>query len=141
MGMMAAPVLAGLCLSLAVPIPLVDKPAAKAKDAKKELAALEQKLLGQWEGSGCDGNLLFRADGTYTLTDYGPGRCNFAGTWKVRGDTQPPTLVLTLTTSQFTLEAGATLVVKLIRLDNKRLTLEYVNENGSPSGLYKRAKK
>src|SRR3954466_11743802 len=71
------------------------------KERGKELAALEQKLVGAWEGqTGCAGNFLFRADGTYELKRHGPVGDDFAGTWKVRRDALPPTLVLTCKTSE-----------------------------------------
>jgi hypothetical protein len=56
-----------------------------------ELAALEQKLVGAWDGQGgCDGKFVFRADGTYALTGHGPGGDDSKGTWKVRWDGRPP---------------------------------------------------
>src|SRR5690242_20170500 len=72
-----------------------------AKERGKELAALEQKLLGAWQGRiGCDGRLVFQADGTYELKQYGPAPYDSAGAWKVCWDALPPTLVLTCKTSQ-----------------------------------------
>jgi len=108
----------------------------------KELAVLEKKLLGAWKGqTGCDGNLLFQADGTYELTEYGPVPHDSAGTWKVRWDTLPPTLVLTCKTAQIPDQVGKTTEVKLIKLDDKSLAIEYANQNGSPPGHYTRVKK
>src|SRR5262249_56717368 len=69
-----------------------------AEPPGKELAVLEKKMLGAWEGqTGCDGHFLFRADGTYAVTGYGPAPYERAGTWKVRCDALPPPLVLTPT--------------------------------------------
>src|SRR6266511_2288512 len=71
------------------------------KDQGMELAVLEQKLLGAWKGqTPCTGNFYFRADGTYELKGHGPGLSDFAGTWKVRWDALPPTLLLTCKTSE-----------------------------------------
>ncbi len=112
------------------------------KERGKELAALEQKMLGAWKGqTTCDGRLVFRADGTYELTAYGPANDDSKGTWKVRWDSLPPTLVLTCRTSEVPNEVGKTTEVKLIKLDDKGLAVEYANQNGSPSGHYTRVKK
>ena len=93
------------------------------KERGKELAALEQKLVGAWKGqNGCAGNFLFRADGTYELKGYGPGGDNFAGTWKVRWDALPPTLVLTGKGPLFPEELGE---LRIIRLDDARLEARY----------------
>jgi hypothetical protein len=109
---------------------------------EKELAALEQKMLGAWKGqTGCDGNFRFRAGGTYELTEYGPAPYDTAGTWKVRWDALPPTLVLTCTSSEIPAEVAKTTEVKLVKLDDKSLAIEYANRNGSPSGHYTRVKK
>jgi hypothetical protein len=132
-----------LCLLLTVAALAADTAdAAQANDAKKELRALEQKLLGAWKGQiGCDGRLLFRADGTYELTEYGPAPSDSAGTWKVRWDALPPTLALTCKTSELPDEIGKTTEVKLVKLDDKSLAIEYANPNGSPSGHYTRVKR
>jgi hypothetical protein len=94
----------------------------------KELAALEHKMLGTWKGQhGCAGNFVFRADGTYELTDYGPAPYDSAGTWKVRWDALPPTLVLTCKTSEVPAEVGKATQVKLIRLDGETLAVKHPN--------------
>jgi hypothetical protein len=111
------------------------------KERGKELAALEEKMLGEWKGRGCDGRFIFRADGTYELKEYGPAPHDSAGTWKVRWDALPPTLVLTCKTSEIPEVVGKTTEVKLINLDDKSLTIDYVNQNSSPSGQYTRVKK
>jgi len=111
------------------------------KERGKDLAALEQKMLGVWQGGGCDGRLVLRADGTYELTDYGPAGQKFAGTFRVRWDALPPTLVLTCKTSRVQELVGKTTEVRLVKLDDKNLVVEYVNQNGSPPGHYTRAEK
>ena len=113
-----------------------------AEPPGKERAALEQKMLGSWKGqTTCDGRLLFRADGTYQLTEYGPAPYDTAGTWKVRWDALPPTLVLTCTSSEIPAEVAKTTEVKLVKLDEKSLAIEYANRASSPSGHYARVKK
>jgi len=113
-----------------------------AEPPGKELAVLEKKVLGAWRGqTGCDGNFLFRADGTYELTEYGPAPHDSAGTWKVRWDALPPTLVLTCKTSDIPDQVGKTTEVKLIKLDDKSLAIEYANKSSNPPGRYTRVKK
>jgi hypothetical protein len=81
MKMVIVPTAAALLVGLAQVV-LSDPP---GNERGKELAALEQKLLGAWEArTGCSGNFLFRADGTYELKWYGPAPQDFAGSWKVR---------------------------------------------------------
>jgi hypothetical protein len=105
----------------------------------KELAALEQKMLGDWKGqTGCAGNFLFRADGTYELTGYGPAPYDMAGTWKVRWDALPPTLVLTCKASEVLEEIGKITEVKLVRLDGESLAVEHADQT---VGRYAREKK
>jgi len=112
------------------------------KERAKELAALEQKMVGTWKGqTTCDGRLVFGADGTYELTEYGPASDNSMGTWKIRWDSLPATLVLTCKGSEIPDEIGKTMEVKLIKLDDTSLAIEYANQNGSPSGQYTRATK
>jgi hypothetical protein len=113
-----------------------------AQTPRQEFTALEQKMLGEWKGqTGCDGRLVFRADRTYELKEYGPAPYDSAGTWKVRWDALPPTLVLTCKTSEVRDEVGKATEVKLIKLDDKSLAIEYMNQNGNPPGQYTRVKK
>jgi hypothetical protein len=135
-----APIPISICLFLAVPALAADKTAAaQANDVKKELAALEQKMVGVWKGRiGCDGRLVFRADRTYELTGHGPAGDDSAGTWKVAWDALPATLVLTCKTSEIADEIGKATEVKLIKLDDKRLAFKYANKY---VGHYTRVKK
>jgi hypothetical protein len=99
------------------------------KEREKELAALEKKMVGAWKGqSPCGGTFLFRADGTYELTGYGPAPYDTAGTWAVRWDALPPTLVLTCKTSEVAEEIGQITELKLSRLDDEGLAVQYANE-------------
>jgi hypothetical protein len=138
MKMMILPSAAVLLVGLAQMV-LAEPP---GKVRRQELAALEQKMVGAWRGQGpCDGRFLFRADGTYALTEYGPGNDDTQGTWKIRWDALPATMVLICKTSEFQGDVGKTTEVKLIKLDDKSLAIEYANQNGSPSGHYTRVKK
>jgi hypothetical protein len=102
-------------------------------------AAPGQKILGAWKGqTGCAGSFLFRANGTYELTGYGPAPYDSAGTWKVRGDALPATLVLTCKSSEVPEEAGKTTEVKLIRLDDETLA---VQRGDQPAERYARVKR
>jgi hypothetical protein len=135
----AAPILTGICLFLAAPPRAEDKTAAvRLQGAKKGRAALEQKLLGVWQGRiGCDGRLVIRADGTYALTEFGPGSDDSAGTWKLRRDTRPATLVLTCT-SEDPNEPAKRQKVRLIKLDDRSLAIRYTSRY---VGHYTRVKK
>jgi hypothetical protein len=123
MKMVIAPVGALLLVALAHVV-LADLP---RNERGIELAALEHKMIGAWQGqTGCAGNFLFRADGTYELKGYGPGGDDFAGTWKVRWDALPPTLVLTCKTSEIPEELGK---LKLIQLDDETLKAQYARQD------------
>ena len=135
MKMVVAPAAAVLSAGLAQVV-LAEPP---GKERGKELAALEQKMLGAWKGRvGCDGRLVFRADGTYELTEYGPAPYDSAGTFRVRWDALPATLVLTCKTSEIPDEVGKTTEMKLIKLDDKSLACKYANKY---VGHYTRVKK
>ena len=102
-------------------------------------AALVKKLHGTWDSRGpCDGALTLKADGAYEWVRHGPAGNTSGGTWAVRWDALPPTLVLTCTTSDDRLYVRTT-EVKLVRLDDEVLALQ------SPAGKtpvrYERAKK
>jgi hypothetical protein len=132
------PTVALLLVSLAQVVLAVPR----GKERGKELAALEQKMVGTWKGqTGCDGRLVFRANGTYELTGYGPAGDDNKGTWKVRWDSLPATLVLSCTTSKILEDVGKIMEVKLVRLNDRSLAIEYAKPNGSPSGRYTRVKK
>ncbi|GEM_PF-6840404 len=66
-----------------------------------EMAALERKILGTWRGPLCKGDYTFNPDGTYTLVNFTPGGNTLTGTWSIRWDALPPTLLLTCKTSDF----------------------------------------
>jgi hypothetical protein len=105
----------------------------RAAKARQELAALEAKLHGEWAGTGpCDGGLTFRADGTYERTHQGPAGTNSAGTWKVRWDALPPTLVLKCETSDDAADEGKVSEVKLVQLDDESLSVSDPDAHKTP---------
>ncbi len=111
-----------------------------AEKPESDPAALERKLHGAWKGDGpCDGGLTLRADGTYERKLHGPGGNNSAGTWEVRWDALPPTLVLTAKTSDDPVYVGQE-EVKLIQLDDQALAFKYLSGQ-TTSVRYSRVKK
>lgn len=99
------------------------------------VAALEQKLVGAWKGqTPCAGNLRFRADGTYEWTNYGPAPYDSAGTWKMRWDALPPTLVLTCKTSEIEDERGKIREIKIAQLDNQTISFKTTSPDLSRYG-------
>jgi hypothetical protein len=95
----------------------------------KLLTGIEQKLLGAWTGqTGCAGSFLFRVDGTYELTGYGPAPYDSAGTWKVRCDARPATLVLTCRESEAPEEVGKTTDVEIVQFDGGQLAIKRANQ-------------
>lgn len=121
---------------------------AKSPDDKKavpankgELAALEQKLVGAWIGTGgCDGKMVFQADGTYHVTDWTVGLIYGTGTWKIEWSELPPTLILShpRLLVELGLDAKEPTKVSLLTLNDKALHFGYPHPNGSPAGTHKR---
>jgi hypothetical protein len=86
-------------------------------------AGLEAKLRGFWKGGrDCQGDVTFKADGTYSWIHFGPGSATVAGKWSMRWDALPPTLVMTSTASTDKDYIGVATEVKVLRLDGKTLT-------------------
>lgn len=126
MNVKTARTLCGLLVAMGLAISAATLTRAQ-DDAEKCLTALERKLHAEWVGQGpCDGRLTLRADGTYERRLYGPAGINSAGTWKVRWDALPPTLVLVCKTSDGPGEdAGTTYEPKLIQLDDAALVYKF----------------
>jgi inhibitor of cysteine peptidase len=95
----------------------------KADNPKEDPAALERKLHGTWNGPPCTGKLTLGADGSFERRNYSPGNHNLTGTWEVRWNALPPTLVLTCKTSDYPDFVGKTSEVKLIQVDDEVLAL------------------
>jgi hypothetical protein len=108
-------------------------PAAKSP----ELAALEKKLLGPWRGAACAGDYTFNPDGTFVCHSFTPGQNTLTGTWSIRWDALPPTLVLTAKTSDFKTKdptreeydhLNKPLELKLVQLTTNGWTYRYPND-------------
>jgi len=118
----------------AVPGIASTQPAGEFKGG--ELAALERKLLRTWRGPACGGDFTFKRDGTFEVQSFTPGQNVLSGTWSIRWDALPPTLLLTFRTSDFKKKypgepeykyVGKTLEAKLLELDNKVLAFRAPN--------------
>jgi uncharacterized protein (TIGR03067 family) len=98
---------------------------AQTEDKPEEAAvALERKLYGGWEGGPCQGDWIYRPDGTFRARNYTPGGNRLTGTWAVRWDALPPTLVRTCKTSDDLDLVGKTWDAKLVQLDDKALACD-----------------
>jgi hypothetical protein len=115
----------------------VSQPAGLAKGG--ELAALEKKLLGNWNGPPCAGDYTFNADGTYECRSFTPGGNTVTGAWSVRWDALPPTLVLMCKTSDFKKKVptrpeyeylGKPLELKLVELNGDAFVYRFPNDKG-----------
>jgi hypothetical protein len=113
--------LAGACVVIAS--------AQAAPRLKEGPVDLERKLHGVWHGPACGGDWTFGAGGTFEVRHYSPGNNEFAGTWRVRWDALPPTLVLTRKTSDAPdrIKIGEVSEVKLVELSDGALTYRYPN--------------
>jgi hypothetical protein len=113
-----------------------------ADKPKEGPVALERRLQGSWKGPACGGDWAFRADGTFAVEHYSPGTNKLTGTWEVRWNALPPTLVLTIKTSDAPerMKVGETWEVKLIQLDDESLAYEWPKNPGQ-STLWNRVKK
>jgi hypothetical protein len=110
------------------------QPAAQAKTS--DLAALEKKLLRTWSGPDCGGDFTFNADGTFNVRSFTPGQNTLTGTWSLRWDALPPTLLLTFKTSDFKRTypnepdykyVGKTVEAKLLELSSDALVFKAPN--------------
>ncbi len=115
-------------------------PAAKAAEKpSKDLAALERKLHGEWDSKlDCVGEIAVRADGTFERRHYSPGNNTLAGTWGIRWDALPPTLVLACKTSDDKDAVGRAVEYKLVLLDDGAFSIQYGKETPL---RYEKAKK
>jgi len=118
-------------------------PARTADPPKESPVALERKLHGEWKGGPCEGDWAFAPDGTYKVKNYSPGGNKLAGTWEVRWDALPPTLVLTCKTSDdpVHVKVGEKTEVKLIQLDDEALAYQYLSQYRQPGGHTDRFKR
>jgi hypothetical protein len=112
--------------------------AQPAADPKGAPVALERKLHGGWRGGPCMGDWTFASDGTFAVRHYSPGNHTLTGTWKVRWDALPPTLVTACKASDDARHVGKTWEVKLTQLDDE--VLAYRHPDGRTT-RYERVKK
>ena len=119
---------------------------AQAPPKADGLNALEKKLLGAWIGQGgCDGNMVFQADGTYHVTDWKVGAIYGTGAWKIEWNALPPTLILSPTQLELAFdkedgqEPRKPTKVFLRTLNDKALDFKYPDPKSEPqSGEYLR---
>ena len=98
-------------------------------------AALQKKLHGEWNGQGaCEGQIVFKSDGTFRRTNFGPGHMTVSGTWEIKWDTTPPTLRMIQTTSELEGFVQQTEEGKLTQLDDKSFvfTTQEDSKNENP---------
>jgi hypothetical protein len=105
-------------------------PASASKGG--ELAALEHKLMGTWHGPACIGTLTFNPDRSFERQHFTPGDNSVAGTWSLRWDALPPTLILKCKTSDFKKKdpgradyAGTIEELKLVELGDDALVYRF----------------
>jgi hypothetical protein len=130
----AAPVVGALATAQAQSVSASQRAAASKGG---ELAALEQKLLGTWHGPACIGTLTFNPDGSFKRQHFTPGDNTLAGTWSLRWDALPPTLVLKCKTSDFKKKdpgradyAGTIEELKLVELSDDALAYRFPKAKG-----------
>jgi hypothetical protein len=135
----ARTVLLGLLLQIGTAAPAKDVAVSPPAEPTRsdELAALEKKLHGPWRGPACGGDYTFNADGTFELKHFTPGNNTLTGTWSIRWDALPPTLILTCKTSDFkTKDAGrdeyeylgTTREAKLVELNEESVAYRIPND-------------
>ena len=129
-----AAVAAAFFIVVSSTVPAADPP--KATD----LVTLEKKLVGAWIGQGgCDGRMVFQADGTYHVTEWTVGLLYGTGTWKIEWSELPPTLVLSPTQIELEIDNTAKPRKVFLRtLNDKALNFEYPHPNGAPAGRHLR---
>lgn len=127
---------------LAASLVFITSTSAQTADKPKETpVALERMLHGEWKGPACGGDWTFGADGNFEVQHYSPGGNQLAGTWEVRCNALPPTLVRTCKTSDDPGFVGKTWEVKLIQLDDEALAYQYPDQHpGGHTVRYTRVK-
>jgi hypothetical protein len=78
-------------------------------------------LWGTWRGGACAGDLVLRRNGTFERRHHGPANQSLSGTWAVRWDALPPTLILTCTDADWAGVIGKKQELKVVRLDDAAL--------------------
>ena len=93
---------------------------------------LERKLHGRWKGPACGGDWTFASDATFSVNHYSPGNNELTGSWEVRWNALPPTLVLTVKSSNAPerIKVGESWEVKLVQLNDEALAYEWPENPG-----------
>jgi uncharacterized protein (TIGR03067 family) len=108
---------------------LVFVTSAKTADNPREAPIAPERMLhGAWKGPACGGDWTFGADGTFEVQHYSPGNNQLTGSWEVRWNALPPTLVRTCKTSDDPDHVGKTWEVKLIQLDSEVLAYQFPDQ-------------
>ena len=117
------PIFASIAIIFSMSVIATKAQPVDVSETKGGLVALERKLHGAWKGPPCCGDWVFDADGTFAVEHYSPGGNKLTGTWELRWNALPPTLALTLKTSDAPerIKVGQTWEVKLIQLDDEAL--------------------
>jgi hypothetical protein len=108
-------------------LPVAAAPPAGRTDGAP--VALERKLWGPWRGGACAGELTLKPNGTFERRHYGPGNQAWSGTWAVRWDALPPTLVLTCTDADWAGQIGTKQEVKIVQLDQAALVYQHAGND------------
>jgi hypothetical protein len=98
--------------------------------------ALERMLWGTWHGGDCGGDLTLKRNGQFERRHFGPANQSLSGTWAVRWDALPPTLILTCTDADWAGEIGTRQEVKVIQLDGT--VLSYLRAGSDQPARYQR---
>jgi hypothetical protein len=98
------------------------QPAGRSEGAP---VALERKLWGTWRGGACGGDLILKPNRAFERRHYGPAGQALSGTWAVKWDALPPTLVLTCTDADWPGDIGTKQEVQLVQLDTDGLAYQH----------------
>src|SRR5688572_15991318 len=112
---------------LAAVLVFISSPPTADKLTESPVSA-ERKLLGVWDGPACGGDWTYGADGTFEAQHYSPGNNHLTGSWAVRWNSLPPTLVRTCKTSDDPDLVGKTWEVKLVQLDDEALAYQHPDQ-------------
>jgi uncharacterized protein (TIGR03067 family) len=107
---------------------IVIVPAHSADPQNPAPNALERKLLGPWQGPACGGDWTYAPDGTFSVVHYSPAGNKLTGTWEVRWNALPPTLVRTCKASDDKDLVGKTWEVRIVQLDDQALAYQYPDQ-------------
>lgn len=102
--------------------------AQNTDNPKASATGPERMLIGEWKGPACGGDWTYGADGAFEAKHFSPGDSQLTGTWDVRWDSLPPTLVRVCKTSDDPDLVGKTWEVRLVQLDGEALAYQYPDQ-------------